>query len=375
MRFELTADQRLLRSTTAGFLEKFSSVSAARALHEENRSFDRQVWQGGAELGWVSLLVPESLGGGCVSDDGLVDATIIAEQFGRATSPGPLIPVNVVASALSSGTPSEAHVEVLRQLMSGSLVASWAGQATSRGWDPAAAAVEAHADGSDLRLQGVHDAVEAAAEADYLLTLARTPDGLVQVLVPKDSDGLTVHALASLDLTRSYGRVRYDDVRVPADAIVTHPAEASAAIEQQLQIAVVLQCAELVGAIDKVLEFTLQWLFNRYTFGRPLASYQELKHRVADMTLWFHVAQAATAAAARAVARREQDAGELASVAKAYTGEKATQIIQDCVQLHGGLGVTWEHDIHLYLRRATVDRMTWGTPAEHRRRIADLLNV
>jgi alkylation response protein AidB-like acyl-CoA dehydrogenase len=124
-----------------------------------------------------------------------------------------------------------------------------------------------------------------------------------------------------------------------------------------------------------VFEFTVQWAFDRYSFGRPLASYQALKHRFADMRLGLEASYATAAAAARAVADGGPAAAELTSVAKAYIGERATDIIQDCVQLHGGIGVTWEHDIHLYLRRVTVDRAVWGTPAEHRRLLADILNV
>jgi len=140
-------------------------------------------------------------------------------------------------------------------------------------------------------------------------------------------------------------------------------------------VAVVLQCAELVGVVDTALARTRQWLADRFTFGRPLESYQALKHRFADMTTWSHAIQAATYAAADAVQERRQDAAEAVSIAKSYAGQHATDIIQDCVQLHGGLGVTWEHDIHIYLRRATVDRVTWGTPGEHRRRVADLIGL
>ncbi|MCU1659913.1 MAG: acyl-CoA dehydrogenase domain protein, partial [Pseudonocardiales bacterium] len=114
---------------------------------------------------------------------------------------------------------------------------------------------------------------------------------------------------------------------------------------------------------------------DRYSFGRPLASYQALKHRVADMKMWLEASHGTTAAAARAVQDRGPEAAELVSVAKSYVGQRATDIIQDCVQMHGGIGVTWEHDIHLYLRRATVDRVTWGTPAEHRERLATILGL
>jgi alkylation response protein AidB-like acyl-CoA dehydrogenase len=375
MRFDLTADQRLLQSASSDFLDKSSSVSASRALHDAGLAFDRETWRRGAELGWASLLVPEELGGGSVSGQGVVDATIIAEQFGRLAAPGPFIVVNVVAAALAEATNANAHAELIQRLLSGEAIGTWACCAPERGWDPVAGAIEAAADADGYRLTGTHDRVEAAADADVFLVLGRTPEGLAQFVVPRDAAGLSVSALTSLDLTRGFGRVTCDGVRVAPGALVGAVGEAESAVERQFQIAVVLQCAELAGVVERVLEFTRQWMFDRFTFGRPLASYQALKHRFADMTLWSHALQATMAAAATAVQERRDDAAELVSIAKAYAGQRATDIIQDCVQLHGGLGVTWEHDIHVYLRRATVDRVTWGAPYEHRRRVADLLGV
>jgi alkylation response protein AidB-like acyl-CoA dehydrogenase len=146
-------------------------------------------------------------------------------------------------------------------------------------------------------------------------------------------------------------------------------------VERMFQVAITLQSAEMCGAIDRVFEFTVQWAFDRYSFGRPLASYQALKHRFSDMRTWLECCMATTDAAVKAVNDRDDNAGRLASVAKAYVGTKAVQIIQDCVQMHGGLGVTWEHDCHLYLRRTMVDRQLFGTPADHKRRIADLIGL
>ena len=123
-------------------------------------------------------------------------------------------------------------------------------------------------------------------------------------------------------------------------------------------------------SLDRVLEFTIEWAFDRYTFGRPLASYQALKHRFANMKLWSESIQATTQAAAIAVAQQADDARQLVRVAKSYVGDRALELIQDCVQLHGGMGVTWEHDLHLYLRRATVNRNLYGTPREHRMALA-----
>lgn len=375
MRFDLTADQRLLQSATADFLDRSSPISAVRELYGAGRAFDRDTWRRGAELGWTSLIVSEKAGGGSVSGEGIIDATIIAEQLGRLAAPGPFVVVNVVAAALAEADNADSHGDLTQQLMDGVAIGTWACCAPDRGWDPAVGAIGAVADGDGYRLTGVHDRVEMAGDADVFLVLARTSDGLTQFVVPSDAAGLTVHPLATLDMTRSFGRVEYDSVQVPASALVGAVGAAESAVERQFQIAVVLQCAELVGVVEKVLEFTTQWMFDRFSFGRPLASYQALKHRFADMTLWSHSAQATMAAAASAVQQQRNDAAELVSIAKAYIGQRATDIVQDCVQLHGGIGVTWEHDIHIYLRRATVDRVTWGTPSEHRRRVADLLSV
>jgi alkylation response protein AidB-like acyl-CoA dehydrogenase len=375
MRFDLTADQRLLLATTAEYLENESPLTTVRELRERGVGFDAGWWRGGAELGWTSLLVPEELGGGSVSGDGLLDATIIAEQMGRLIAPGPFIVTNVVAAALAEASNAGEHRKLLDALLSGEQVATWACYAPDRGWDPAAAAVTAQPDGDGYRLTGVHDRVEFGDQADQFLVLADTGNGLSQFVVPRDAAGLRVAPLESLDMVRRVNRLEYRSVAVPAASAVGAVGGAAAAIERQLQLAVVLQCAELVGAVERVLEFTMQWMFDRYSFGRPLASYQALKHRVADMKLWSEACQGTMAAAADAVSHRTADAAELVSVAKSYVGQRATDIVQDCVQLHGGLGVTWEHDIHLYLRRVTVDRVTWGTPSEHRRRIADLLQI
>ena len=186
---------------------------------------------------------------------------------------------------------------------------------------------------------------------------------------------MTVTPEQSLDVVRRYARVEMDGVRVPGTSVVRPAGPAEAAVNRQIQIAVALQCAETAGVIGRVFEFTTQWAFDRYSFGRPLASYQALKHRFADMKLWLEAGTATASAAAHAAAQRADDADELASVAKSYLGQRATDIVQDCVQMHGGIGVTWEHDIHLYLRRATVNRVMYGTPGEHRRRLADLLGV
>ena len=146
-------------------------------------------------------------------------------------------------------------------------------------------------------------------------------------------------------------------------------------MERLLEIAVVLQCAEMVGATDRVFEFTLEYSFDRYSFGRPLASYQALKHRFADMKLWLEASPRHRRRGGPRRPDRTDDAAELVSVAKSYIGDRAPAILQDCVQMHGGIGVTWDHDLHLYIRRVTQDRALFGTPAEHRERIATFIGL
>jgi alkylation response protein AidB-like acyl-CoA dehydrogenase len=163
--------------------------------------------------------------------------------------------------------------------------------------------------------------------------------------------------------------VHFDGVEVDSSAAVGTAEQTPELITRQSQIAQILQCAEVVGILDAVLKFTIQWGFDRHSFGRPLGSYQALKHRYADLKIWFEACKAATNAAVAAVADRSPDAEMAVSVAKSYVGEHAPGMLQDCVQLHGGIGVTWEHDLHLYLRRVLLDRAMFGTPEDHNLRV------
>jgi alkylation response protein AidB-like acyl-CoA dehydrogenase len=181
-----------------------------------------------------------------------------------------------------------------------------------------------------------------------------------------------VTPLRSVALVRRFARIEFDGARIPASAAVGEPGAAAGDVEEQLRLAAVVQSAEMVGAAQVVFDLTLDWAFSRYSFGRPLASYQEIKHRFADMKMWLETSHALADAAARHVQAGDADAATESSVAQAYVGHYLAELVQDCVQLHGGIGVTYEHDIHLFLRRITADRLTYGTPADHRQRIAAL---
>jgi alkylation response protein AidB-like acyl-CoA dehydrogenase len=362
-------EQLLFASTTRAFLEKEASLTHVRGLHEAGASFESDWWQRAAELGWASLLVPEDLGGGSVSGDGVADLALVAEEIGHSVAPGPLHPVSVVLAALVEAPAG--HQDSIEALVSGELIASWALYEPGRPLPLPAAGIQTVATRTEsgYRIDGVKDRVEAGAQSGAVLVLATCDGALRQFLVPTDAAGVSVTEQNSVDLVKRYARVQFDGVLVDESAAVGEAAQTPAILERQRQVALVLQCAEIVGILESVLAMTNQWLFDRHSFGRPLASYQALKHRAADMKMWFEACRGTTAAAVAAVASRSPDAPLLVSVAKSYVAERAPVMLQDCVQLHGGIGVTWEHDLHLYLRRVSLYRAMFGSPEDHHRAV------
>ena len=353
----------LFASTTQSFLEKEASLSRLRELHAAGVSFEPDWWRRAAELGWTSLLVPEDLGGGSVSGDGVADLALVAELAGRTVAPGPLHPVSTVLAGLVEAL--ENHKATIESLVSGQIVASWAVYEPGKPWSPPDAAVTATRTETGYRIDGVKDRVEAGTESAVLLVVAMSEGAVRQFLVPTDAPGVSVEPQRSIDLVKSYARVHFDGVEVDASAAVGSAEQSAALIARQTQIAQVLQCAEVVGILDTVLAFTIQWGFDRHSFGRPIGSYQALKHKYADLKIWFEACRATTNAAVAEVASRSPGADMAVSVAKSYVGEHAPGMLQDCIQLHGGIGVTWEHDLHLFLRRVTLYRSMFGTPEQH----------
>ena len=371
MLLELSSDQEFFRETTARFLLEHAPAGELRRLRDDPVGFDPEYWRRGAELGWTSLLVDEEHGGGTISGAGLVDLTLVAYEFGRRAAPGPLLPTNIVAGALSDSG-DDAHAAVLEGLLAGTSIATWClGDAPPHdGLGDIHLRIEV--DGDDVVLDGVKRPVESAAQASHLLVTGRTGDALTQVLVPSDASGITISPMHTVDLTRRFSVVAFDGVRVPRAAVLGEVGTADDAVERQLMQAVVILDAESVGALQAAFEMTVEWGFDRYSFGRPLASYQALKHRFASMKTWLEASHAISDEAAVATASGAADAPLLVSAAKAYVGDFGLELAQECVQMHGGIGVTFEHDLHLFLRRVTVNRALFGTPADHRRRLAQL---
>jgi alkylation response protein AidB-like acyl-CoA dehydrogenase len=371
MRSVLTSDQEALRSTTARFLDERMPSPTIRGLRDDPAGFDTSYWAQGAALGWTSLLVKEELGGGTMSGNAVDDLALIAHEFGTHSAPGPLVPVNVVAFALSAVGAQTQH-EQLDALMSGSATAAWCYAEPAPNDRLGDIELTIRPDADELVVSGVKRPVENGATADVLLVTGRTDAGLSQVLIPPSTPGVTITPLDSADLTRRYATVTFDDVRISTGTLVGALGGADAQVAAQRRIAIATHNAETIGAMQRAFEMTSAWVADRYSFGRPIASYQEVKHRFADMLTWLQGSHAINDTALEAVGRQSTDADELASAAKWFVGHYGGELLQDCVQLHGGIGVTFEHDLHLFLRRVTVNRACYGTPAEHQRLVGSI---
>ena len=377
MHLGLTPDQEFFQETTRKFLDAQCSPAELRTLATDPLGYRPEWWRQGAELGWTTPLVPEARGGGSISGAGLADLSLAAFEFGRHAAPGTFIPTNVAAFTLAQDpAPSPPVTAWLDRLLSGAATAAWLrADPSGVGLDGAPLTARA-APGGGLVLDGRAPVAEGAADADVLLVRARTEGGLVQAVVEAGAAGIRRQRLHGVDLTRRWAAVDLDGVEVGPDQLIGRADQViggAGLAEHQLCVALCLQQAESVGAMQAAFDMTLEWTANRYSFGRPLSSYQEIKHRMADMRMWLEASYAITVAAIDAFDADRPDASELASAAKAYVGHFGPELVQDCVQIHGGIGVTFDHDLHLFLRRVTAGVPAYGSPAQHRRRLAGMV--
>lgn len=367
-------DQLVFYETTRRFIDTHCPLTLVRQLADAGETVDPKYRRQAAELGWFALLVPEAFGGGSISGNGLVDASLVAAARGASLQPTGFVGMNVVAGTLARCEASEAHRDLIEALIEGRRVAAWAAMGP-RGEPEPGSGVSATREGGHFRLSGTKSLVEDAGAADVLLVTAELDGALAQLLVPIDAPGVEVSRMDALDLTRALYRVRLDDVVVDAAAAVGAPGECEALVAWQLGVACVLSAAETVGAMSSDFEAALAYAKDRVAFGRPVGSFQAIKHLLADTSLALEMSKAVVAGAARSVGGDEEDAGELASVAKAFVAERGVTLGQSCFQVFGGIGYTWEHDHHLFMRRISGDAALHGGADWHRERICRLAGI
>ena len=300
MDLDLTSDQELLRETTERFIQSSFPLQRVRALIDQGQGPDSDYASNAAELGWFAFLASEELGGGSVSGKGVLDAVILAEERGKGLQPGPFIDTDVTVAALAADGDEEQQHEILPALIGGQASAVWAIADAAGDWS-GTSGVQCRAASDGFSLTGEKGFVVEAQHADWILISAAAPEGPAQFLVARDTPGLSVEALDGLDLTRTISKVHLDNVQVGSSSLVGSVGAAGPTIERQLQLASVLSMAESVGAMDYLFNLTLDYCKARTAFGRPIGSFQAVKHQLADTSLLVEMSKAVAVGAAYAV--------------------------------------------------------------------------
>jgi alkylation response protein AidB-like acyl-CoA dehydrogenase len=360
--FDLTDEQRAIKSTARDFLAARYKSERIRELAESERGFEQSDWREMAELGWPGLALPEEWGGQGL---GIVDLAVLFEEMGYALAPSPLLSNTVAGLALSLCGSDEQRERFLRPLAAGEL------RGTPALWDAGTPgtigefAMEARAGGDGIVLDGEKVLVMDAAAADFLLV--STSDGR-RHLVERDAAGVTVTPSTSIDLTRQLYSVRLDGVQVPAAN--TLPGEGPDYLQVFDRVCVAL-ASESTGIAQRTLEMAVEYAKDRQQFGRPIGSYQAVSHRCAQMLLETENARSAVYGAAWAADAAPESLPTAASMAKAYASDAGWRVPDASIQVHGGIGFTWEHDLHFFLKRGKANAAMFGDARWHRDRVAD----
>jgi alkylation response protein AidB-like acyl-CoA dehydrogenase len=374
--FAFSEEQEMLRRSAHDFLSKESSSKVVRRLMESEDGYDDALWQKIAQLGWTALGIPEQYGGVGT----FLDLVVVLEEAGRALLPGPFFSTMGLGVPVLLEAGTETHKkEVLGAIAEGSARATLAFTEPAGRWDAGAVALKAGQSGGGWRLDGIKTFVPDAHVADYIAVAARSrgegEDGLTLFLVKGRPNGMSVKALDTLDMTRRWCEVSFDGVQLGADAVMGAPDKAWPALKRALEWATAALCAEMVGGVQKVLEASTEYAKTRHQFGKPIGIYQAVSHKIADMLVQSESGRSATYYAAWAVEADAPDRSLAASMAKAYVSDAYRKVAGDGIQVHGGIGFTWEHDMHLYFKRAKSSEVTLGDATYHRELVAQALDL
>jgi alkylation response protein AidB-like acyl-CoA dehydrogenase len=359
--FDLTDEQEAIRSTAREFLAARFKSERLREIAGSEDGTDAAGWSEMAELGWAGLALPEEWGGQGL---GIVDLAVLFEEMGYALAPSPLFSNTVVGLALAGSASDEQKERWLRPLAEGTARGTQAMVDAGSTGTPGAYPMKAEADGDAVVLNGKKELVADAAGAAFFLVA--TADGRRHI-VPADSDGLSVTPEISIDTTRRLSTVNFAGVRVAAEQTLPgHGAEFEAVF---LRGAVAL-AAESTGIAQRTLEMAVAYAKDREQFGRPIGTYQAVSHRCAQMLLDTENSRSAVYGAAWA-ADADPDALPLsASMAKAYASDAGWRVPDASIQVHGGIGFTWEHDLHFFLKRGRANASMYGDARWHREQVA-----
>jgi alkylation response protein AidB-like acyl-CoA dehydrogenase len=372
MDFAFTDEHEELRHTVRRFLENESDERTVRGLMQTEQGYDRDVWSRMAEqMGLQGLIVPEQYGGAGL---GYVELTVVLEEMGAALLCAPFFSSAVLAAnTLLHAADESTKADLLPAVASGKSLATLAFTEANGRWDLAGVDMEASRDGKAWRLDGAKTYVIDGHVANEILVLARASGTLALFRVDGLAPGLERELLPTLDLTRKLARLTFSGVPVTK---VSDAEDVESAMERVLALAAVGLAAEQVGGAQRCLDMSTEYAKTRLQFGRPIGSFQAIKHRCADMLVEVEFAKSAAYHAGFTAAEGEPD--ELltaASLAKSYCSEAYFHAAAETIQIHGGMGFTWEHPAHLYFKRAKSSALLFGDSVYHRERLARQIGV
>jgi alkylation response protein AidB-like acyl-CoA dehydrogenase len=380
MDFGFSQEQEMLRQTARSFLEKECQSTFVRRMMDDPAGMTDELWQKLGELGWLGLVYPEAYGGVGL---GFVDLTVVLEEMGRVVMPGPYFSTVLLGglTLLEAGSDAQ-KAEWLPKIAGGEARATLALTEESARWDAAGVQLAAKpGKRGGYVLSGTKLFVPDAHTTDLLVVAARTAKpakddptyGVSLFLVPAGTRGLEATPLPTMDQTRKLSEVTFSHVEVGPDALVGDLHQGWAPLARVLGRATVGLSAEMCGGAQKVLEMCTEYAKMRVAFGKPIGAYQAVKHKCADMLVAVENAKSVTYYAAWAVDGGVAEAPLAASMAKAYVSDAYRKATADGIQIHGGIGFTWEHDMHLYFKRAKGSEVMFGDATCHRERVAQLI--
>jgi alkylation response protein AidB-like acyl-CoA dehydrogenase len=356
--FSFSGDQQLLKNSARAFLDEHCKPAHVRALWDDPRGESDALWKDMAQLGWLGLTLPEDAGG---SGLGLVETAILQEELGRAACPSPYLPTVLAAMAIDRfGGPAQKN-RWLPAIAAGRARASVALLERALDWNPEAIETRADERGGKAVLSGVKQFVPWAHVADVILTPARTSAGLALYVLETAAPGVSIVPLTGMDPGTRLAQVTLEGAAVAAEARLS-----AEALPFLLQRGAVGAAAEMLGAARRCLDMSVDYAKVREQFGQPIGSFQAIRHKCAEMLLEVENSHSATYYAAWALDSGAEDAPLAASVAKSYVNDAARRVCGDAIQVHGGIGFTWEYDLHLYFKRAKALEPLYGDAEHHR---------
>lgn len=373
MNFAFSDEQEELRRLTRKWLSEKSPSSVVRRLMETEEGYDPGMWADMAHMGWQGIAIPEEYGG---AGFGYLELAILFEEMGRALLPAPFFSTIAlgVAAILEAGSEKQKH-DVLSRVAAGEATMTMAFTEPNGLWNEAGVEAVATPRDTGWVLNGTKSYVLDGHVVDYLLVAARTEEGVSLFLVDATAEGITRRRLETMDMTRKQAEISLVEVNVSDESLVGALGRGWRVIQRVLEKAVIALAAEQVGGAQKCLEVAVDYAKSRYQFGRPIGSFQAIKHKCADMLIQVESAKSAAYYAAWAASVDNDELPVVAPLAKSYCSEAYFFCASENIQIHGGIGFTWEHDAHLYFKRAKSSELLFGDPAHHRAQLADLLGL